>query len=348
MNKRNLRILRDYVIGWIIAIIFWVVMRTYGVTLNAPATPEPVHALRLIIIFGPLAGIMFGLAQIKIERYLYRRIPLWRLELFGLVSNVAIMSVMFIMAFFMIEFTFGFDEPIGFWEFLLNPSSILVFFYSIFVNSLLAVLRQMNLFLGDGNLWRLLRGDFYTPRVENRVFMFIDLKSSTSIAETLGHIRYSQFIQDCFFDLQVVQEYDAEVYQYVGDEVVLSWKSKPDMDYSICIKAFWAFQDQLNKRKNRYITKYGLVPVFKAGINEGAVTAAEVGEIKREIAYHGDTMNITSRIQERCNHYDRQLLVSECFYHKISHQNGYKPELLGEEELRGKNQLIKIYSIERA
>ncbi|WP_323756052.1 adenylate/guanylate cyclase domain-containing protein [Roseivirga sp.] len=348
MNKRNLKILRDYIIGWIVAIIFWVIMRSYGVTLNTPATPEPVHALRLIIIFGPLAGVLFGLTQIKIERYLYRRIPLWRLELFGLVSNVVIMSIMFVLAFFMIKYTFGFNEPIDFWQFLSNPSAILVFFYSIFVNFVMALLRQINLSLGDGNLWRLLRGDFYTPRVENRVFMFIDLKSSTSIAETLGHIRYSQFIQDCFFDLQAVQQYGAEVYQYVGDEVVLSWKSRLDMDFSICLKAFWAFQDQLNKRKNHYITKYGLIPVFKAGINEGVVTVAEVGEIKREIAYHGDTMNITSRIQEKCNHYDRLLLVSECYYDKISHQKGHVQELLGEEELRGKNELIKIYAIERA
>tara|TARA_R110001592_G_scaffold109879_5_gene305873 strand:+ start:1262 stop:2308 length:1047 start_codon:yes stop_codon:yes gene_type:complete len=348
MNKRNLKILRDYIIGWIVAIAFWVVMRSYGVTVNAPATPEPVHALRLIMIFGPLAGILFGIAQIKIERNLYRRIPLWRLELFGLISNVVIMSIMFVLAFFLIKYTFGFNEPIDFWQFLRNPSAILVFFYSVFVNFVMAILRQINLSLGDGNLWRMLRGDFYTPRVENRVFMFIDLKSSTTIAETLGHIRYSQFIQDCFFDLQVVQEYGAEVYQYVGDEVVLSWKSKPGMDYSTCLKAFWAFQDQLNKRKNRYITKYGQIPVFKAGINEGVVTAAEVGEIKREIAYHGDTMNITSRIQEKCNYYDRLLLVSECYYDKISHQDGYEGELLGEEELRGKNERIKIYAIDRA
>ena len=348
MKKRNLRILRDYIIGWIIAIIFWVIMRSYGVTLHVPTTAEPAQALRLVIIFGPLAGIMFGLTQIKIEHYLYRRIPLWRLELFGLVSNVVIMSIMFIMAYFMIKFTLGFNEPIDFWQFISNPSAILAFFYSIFVNFIMALLRQINLSLGDGNLWKLLRGDFYTPRVENRVFMFIDLKSSTTIAETLGHIRYSQFIQDCFFDLQAIHEYGAEVYQYVGDEVVLSWKSTPSMDYLVCLKAFWAFQDQLKKREANYMAKYGLVPVFKAGINEGEVSVAEVGEIKREIAYHGDTMNITSRIQEKCNQYDRLLLVSECYYNKIRHQTGFKPELLGEEELRGKHELIKVYSLERA
>ncbi|MGW8123197.1 adenylate/guanylate cyclase domain-containing protein [Roseivirga echinicomitans] len=348
MSKINLKILRDYIIGWIIAIVLWVVMRSYGVVLNAPATPEPAHALRLIMVFGPLAGILFGLSKIKIDRYLYRRVPLWRLELFGLLSNMAIMSVMFVLAFFLIKYTFGFNYPIDFWQLLSNPSAILFFFYSILVNFVMALLRQINLLLGSGNLWRLLRGDFYTPRVENRVFMFIDLKSSTSMAETLGHIRYSQLIQDCFFDLQVVQQYDAEIYQYVGDEAVLSWKSKPGMDYTICLKAFWAFQDQLNKRKNHYMNKFGLVPIFKVGINEGVVTAAEVGEIKREIAYHGDTMNITARIQEKCNYYNRLLLVSESYYDKISHQTGFQFELLGEEELRGKNELVKIYAIERA
>ncbi len=75
--------------------------------------------------------------------------------------------------------------------------------------------------------------------------MFVDLKNSTSIAEELGHIRYSQFIQDCFFDLHVVEAYGAEVYQYVGDEVVLSWHVKPNIDFTNCLHAFWAFEDKL-------------------------------------------------------------------------------------------------------
>ena len=52
---------------------------------------------------------------------------------------------------------------------------------------------------------------------EKRIFMFLDLRSSTFIAEKLGHKLYSEFIQDCFLDLEVVRRHKAEIYQYVGD-----------------------------------------------------------------------------------------------------------------------------------
>ena len=54
--------------------------------------------------------------------------------------------------------------------------------------------------------------------------MFLDLKSSTTHAEQLGHIKYSQLIQDCFYELtEVVTRREAQIYQYVGDEIVLTW-----------------------------------------------------------------------------------------------------------------------------
>ncbi|WP_219011061.1 hypothetical protein [Aquimarina litoralis] len=47
--------------------------------------------------------------------------------------------------------------------------------------------------------------------------MFLDLNSSTSIAEKIGHMKYSQLIQDCFDQLDMTEDFGAEIYQYVGD-----------------------------------------------------------------------------------------------------------------------------------
>lgn len=347
MLKSDLFVIRDYVIGWIIAIGLWVIVRTYGVELNTPADPQPHHALRMVLTFGPIAGILFGITQIKVERYYYRRIPLWKLTILGFIQNTLIMSLMLVLAYNFFKHIVGFNREVSFFEFISNPSAILVFFYSLLVNFVMASLRQINLLLGQGNLRRFIRGDFYTPRVENRVFMFIDLKGSTTIAEKLGHISYSQFIQDCFFDLKVVQQHRAEVYQYVGDEVVLSWKSSSNFDYTHCIKAFWAFEDQLLKRKSYYVNKYGIEPYFKAGISEGEVTTSEVGEIKKEIAYHGDTLNITSRIQEMCNSLGKSLLASEIFINKLKDKSPFQIQFECEEALRGKMEKVKVYSVNR-
>ncbi|MCE7995371.1 MAG: adenylate/guanylate cyclase domain-containing protein [Roseivirga sp.] len=347
MHREDLRLLRDYIVGWMIALGMWILVRNYGVTIEAPANPEPHQNLRMLFVFGPLAGLLFGIAQIKFERYLFRRIPLWKLSLLGLLINSVIMGLIFILAYQFFKNVVGFNEPTTFSTFISNPNAILTFLYSLFVNFVMASIREVNLLLGKGNLWRFIRGDFYSPRVENRVFMFIDLKGSTTIAEQLGHIKYSRFLQDCFYDLNVIRHSGAEVYQYVGDEVVLSWRVKKNMDYVKCLKAFWAYEDELKKREEYYLDKYGLAPKFKAGINLGEVTTAEVGEIKREIAYHGDTMNIAARIQDKCNDYGRTLLVSEHFHNNVEANGIFDFELMGEEMLRGKNESLKIYAVNR-
>lgn len=347
MHREDLKLLRDYVIGWMVALGMWILVRNFGVTVEAPVNPEPHENLRMLFVFGPIAGVLFGITQIKFERYLFRRVPLWKLSLLGLLINSVIMGFIFIIVYQFFKNVIGFNEPVTFWQFISNPNAILTFFYSLLVNFVMASVREVNLLLGKGNLWRFIKGDFYSPRVENRVFMFIDLKGSTTIAEKLGHIKYSRFLQDCFFDLSVIRHSGAEVYQYVGDEVVLSWRVKKNMDYVKCLKAFWAYEDELEKRERYYLDKYGLAPKFKAGINLGEVTTAEVGEIKREIAYHGDTMNIAARIQDKCNDYDRTLLVSEHFHTNLKPNGIFDFELMGEETLRGKNESLKIYAVNR-
>jgi len=346
-NRARLLTIRDYTVGWFFALIFWVIIRNVGVTVNAPATPEFLDNIRLIILFTLIGGFLFGHTSYKLDKYLYRRVPLWKLTLIGLATVVVIMMILYVVAYQFFKNVVGFDQEVTFLQFISNPNAIITFFYALIVNIGIDLFRQVNLLLGKGNLVRFLKGDFYSPRVENRVFMFIDLKNSTSIAEQLGHIRYSQFLQDCFYDLHVVERFGTEVYQYVGDEVVLSWPVKSNMDYTNCLHAFWAFEDKLRLREDAYMKKFGMVPTFKAGLHLGEVTAAEVGEIKREIAYHGDTMNVAARIQEKCNDFESSLLVSEHFLNKV-HVNGYfSADLKGEELLRGKAKTVQIYSLKR-
>ena len=54
--------------------------------------------------------------------------------------------------------------------------------------------------------------------------MFIDLKDSTPIAEKLGHKDYFRFIRDFIYFISIALiEYNGRIYQYVGDEIVVSW-----------------------------------------------------------------------------------------------------------------------------
>jgi adenylate cyclase len=205
-------------------------------------------------------------------------------------------------------------------------------------------LRQVNLFLGTNNFWKLLRGRFYTPREEERIFMFLDLQSSTKHAENLGHIEYSKMIQDCFNDLGIAIENEAEIYQYVGDEAILTWELKDGLNHQNCLHAYFNFKQRIDKRKQYYLKNYNCSPHFKAGMNAGIVTVAEVGKFKKEIAYHGDTINTAARIQGKCNELKQDFLISESLKNKLS-TSGFIFDGLGSIELTGRERNILLYAV---
>ena len=207
---------------------------------------------------------------------------------------------------------------------------------------------QVSKKFGQGVLLDFLLGRYHRPRVEHRIFMFLDLKSSTAYAERLGHIKYSQLIQDCFFDLtDVVAQHRAVIYQYVGDEVILTWDIGSGVQGGNCLQIFYAYDETLRRRGAHYKATYGLVPKFKAGVNAGSVTVAEVGEIKKELAYHGDVLNTASRIQGKCNELGKHLLISEAMKNKFDSLPGYEFELMGNVALKGKKETVRIYDVVR-
>jgi adenylate cyclase len=77
----------------------------------------------------------------------------------------------------------------------------------------------------------------------------------------------------------------------------------------------------------------------------GLVTVAEVGEIKREIAYHGDVLNTAARIQGKCNELNEKILISESLQQAIAGNKTFKTKLLGSVLLKGKATSVNIYSI---
>ena len=220
--------------------------------------------------------------------------------------------------------------------------------YSIFIAYWAAFLLEMDRRLGAGNLRKLYRGKFYRPSEDYRIFMFVDLQSSTTIAEQLGHIDFSRLLQDCFSDFSVVGKYGAEVYQHVGDEVVVSWGLGCRFSSYDVLDAFYAFEEVLESRKDYYLDEYGVFPQFRAGAHIGKVTVAEVGELKREICYHGDTLNTTARILALCKEYDSSMLISD----KLREELGvlpvkFKSKEIGKVMLKGKTQEVGVFSIDK-
>jgi len=87
-------------------------------------------------------------------------------------------------------------------------------------------------------------------------------------------------------------------------------------------------------------------PEYKAGLHYGEVVIAEIGESKKEIAYHGDAINTTARICSSCNEVYRKLLISSELLQKLKLKNNYDVESMGEFRLKGKEKVIKLFSVD--
>ena len=134
----------------------------------------------------------------------------------------------------------------------------------------------------------------------------------------------------------------------MGDEVVLSWRTEEGIEESNCINTFFAYDALIKGKEHYYKNKYGIVPEFKAGLHLGKVTVAEVGEIKKELAYHGDTINTAARIQAKCNDFQTRLLISESAKMKLENQNHFHYSAIGDVSLKGKTKPINLYDVKQA
>ena len=219
-NKRRWAIIRGYIIGWTLAFLFLSIVRGIGTIELSSVQFEFWETVIVSCIFGPVFGSISGFVQILTEERYYKRVSIFRLVGFRLIYASLFVFVLVSLSYLMVTQYFG--ETKGFLAFAFEPGSGPIYFYIVTIDVLMLIVRQVNLMLGENNLSKLLRGNFYSPREEERIFMFLDLQSSTKHAENLGHIKYSKMIQDCFNDLGVVVEDEAEIYQYVGDEVILT------------------------------------------------------------------------------------------------------------------------------
>lgn len=337
-NKRRLQILKQYIIGWTFAFIFLSIIRGEGTTELGSVEMEVWKAIFFSFVMGPVLGSISGIAQILTEEYGYKQISFQKLLIFRFLFAVLFVSSIILLGYFIVS------KNIGLLEFAFEPGSFAIYSYIVTVDIFMFGLRQVNLFIGSDNLWKLFRGGFYTPREEKRIFMFLDLQSSTTHAENLGHVEYSKMIQDCFNDLGTSIESEAQIYQYVGDEVILTWKLKDGIHQQNCLKVYYNFKKQLENRREYYQQNYHCIPHFKAGMNSGIVTVAEVGKYKKEIAYHGDTINTAARIQGQCNVLKQDFLISENLKNELN-TSGFDFSELGSIELKGKGSQTRLFAV---
>src|SRR6185436_2281787 len=136
------------------------------------------------LVFGLLELLLFAIAEKRFRQWPFTRMLVFKVLLYSVLIFLVAGSISIIAG-----LSAG-HHMNDFYNFLKTPEPWVLIFYTLVIYGLLVFFLQINQLLGEGILWKFIGGKYHQPREEERIFMFLDMKSSTTIAEQLGHVRF--------------------------------------------------------------------------------------------------------------------------------------------------------------
>ena len=304
---------------------------------------------------GIAGGLILALFELFLLQNLLRRyglliLTLGRALFFTLVYIVIVVLLAF---YYNIEATgkgpFASEVLDGVKTFLQSPEPLLnLVFYLVFA-TILVFFHQVAGIVGRGVMGKFLFARYREPKVVQQVFLFLDINSSTTIAETIGHVRFFAMIQDFLVEAGAeILEHGGEIYKYVGDEIIAIWNVESGARHARALHCVLSISDRIQSKSEQFLERYGVVPDFKSGIHVGEAMVGELGDWKREVAYMGDVINTTARIQGACKKLQARVLISDEYYRLIIDNTRFSAEFVGKGRLRGKEEPVGLYRMNRA
>lgn len=353
INKYRIKLVLVIASLWTIIDTAVFLFKFYRDRVDQATDPFDMHSttvliLRLVLIFF----ICLAMAYLLIYQLknLVRNLPLW----LGLLIKIIILVTAAFLLNYILHFTYIWlieKEPL---TTELGHSYYKIFQTSLFVSQMFRwlitflitiLIIEVNEKYSPGVFFDILAGKYLTPKIEKRTVMFIDLVDSTAIAEELGHKKYFRFIRDFIYFISVaLLENDGQIYQYVGDEVVVSWIVKKPNANRKCLQALVDCKRMLQRNKNYFKKQYGIMPEFRAGIHTGEITIGEIGVIKKDLAMSGDTMNTAARLRSATSEFDQKVIISKDFAAQTNLKN-WQVINLGLVDLKGKESAMELFAL---
>ena len=232
--------------------------------------------------------------------------------------------------------TRNFISSIAFWH-PVSPILLLVVLSSFWL--------QLSERFGSNELWMMFSGRYFNPKEEQRIFMFLDLNDSTTIAEKLGNEKFYRFLNDFFHDIAaVITHHKGEVVEYVGDLVIISWTFPSGSFETRCLTCYQDFEKVIETNKHTYLSRYGVIPQFKAAVHCGKVIIGEMGRIKKSIKFSGDVLNTTSRVEKEIGTLGAKLVITDNLVAILTNPP-YSLEKVSNISLKGKEKPIDLYKV---
>jgi adenylate cyclase len=305
---------------------------------------------------GIAVGVLLGLLLSLLELYFFARGAkrmrfIWLLALRTMLYFIFIIAIIFnvVVVSRMFRENTGYLAVIGSesfqtyllgGRFLVAVTSTLIFAFS--VNFVRMISRKM----GQGMLVSYISGTYYTPVHQARIIMFVNVIDSRKIVRELGSLKYHSFLNELFYDItSPVISNGGIIYEYVEDLMVISWAMDKGIHRASCIRTYFEIKEAINQHKEKYLEKYGFIPDVQAALHTGSVVRAEIGEVKTQIVFHGDTMNTTARILKKGGELQIGLLTSDQLTRMIGLPPIYARKVVGKFTLIGKQEPLELIEI---
>jgi len=342
LTARKLKSICYYVLAWLVFTSVFFLLRFLG------RDDFNMHlALALSIQFSLLAGLFQGVHEVVILQDQRHSYALWLSVLRRSLVQILAYSICFLLVAHSWAAFYPTSGTLSVTELLRNHDVQAFFIYALVTGTLVTFVRSVHKKFGSRVLVNTLLGKSQAPTEEERIFMLLDLRSATRLAEELGNVAYSSFLRDYFrLVSNCCAENQGEVYQFAGDGVYLTWPMDRCRRIPHPVLCFHDLVICFRRTRKTFEREYGAFPEFKAAIHSGRVIATEVGNYGSEMAYHGDPINTTARLQSLCNLLKRDLLITETLLRKLPHTAGFKVEEHGGFQLKGKLHELEVYSID--
>ena len=203
--------------------------------------------------------------------------------------------------------------------------------------------------VGYRTFMALLLGRYRQPYAERRFFLFVDVVGSTAIAERLGALEAHRFLAAVFSAVaEPIERCRGEIYQYVGDEIVITWVEADGVADARALRCFFAMRAALAADANRFVQRFGVQPELRAALHLGEVIAGEVGQVRRAIVFHGDVMNTTGRLEQATRELGCFFIASADALASLRPPPEIRTHDLGALALRGRVEPIHAFCVEHS
>lgn len=313
-----------------------------GLVRGLIAGPEyvAVAILKGSVLGALLAVLLGGLEQIALR-------PLWRRlsVLQAIMVRTALYAPLATLVYLAVSAAFSRWLPWSLQRQMILPSLAIAVAGLFIGSSVLALVRL----LGPRVVKNLVSGRYRRPFEEQRIFLFLDLVASTTVAEKIGHLRYHSFLRDFIEDIEEpVLRHGGDIYQYVGDEVVVTWSLADSRSNARCVTCHFAIADAIEQARSYYESAYGIAPSFRTGIHCGRVVAGEIGEQRKQIVFVGDVVNTASRAEAEAKAHGIALVVTGTLLDRIDLPPGIEARSLGTFRLKGKHEVMDLHEVVRS